>query len=136
APTSVVEGTAVNVGSTVTDGVDADTPLTYAWSVTSSNGQSASGTSSTFSFTPTDNGTYTVSLTATDTDNQAGTASQTLTVTTKATRRSSDLAPTSVVEGTAVSVGSTVTDGVDADTPLTYAWSVTSSNGQSASGTS
>src|SRR2546427_3803221 len=103
APRGVVEGTAGGVGSTLRDGVDAATPLTYVWSVTSSNGQSASGTSSTFSFTPTDNGTYTVSLTATDTDSQFGTASQTITVTVKAPTASITGAPTSVVEGTSVS---------------------------------
>src|SRR5437868_885250 len=105
--------------------------------MTGSDGQTASGTSSTFSFTPTDDGTYTVSLTATDKDGKSGTDTKTVTVTAKSPTASITGAPTtSVVEGTSVSVGSTVTDGMDADTPITYAWSVTSSNGQSASGTS
>src|SRR5205807_4177612 len=85
APASVVEGTPVSLGSTVTDGVDDDTPITYAWSVTAGNGQSlASGTSANYSFTPMENGTYTVSLTATDKDGQQGRDSEKMTVTTKA----------------------------------------------------
>src|SRR5439155_711819 len=127
APTSRTdETTPVTLSSMMTDGMDDDAPITYAWSVTSSNGQTASGSSSSLTFTPTDDGTYTVSLTGTDKDGLQGTDSVTITVTTKAPTATITGSPGSVQEGTAVTLGSTVTDGVDNDGPITYAWSVTS----------
>src|SRR5437879_10809329 len=108
----VVGGPSVSLASTVPDAVPTRRSSDLAWSVTSSNGQSASGTSATFSFTPTDNGTYTVSLTATDKDGKFGTDSAEVTVTAKQPPASIMGGPTtSVVEGSSVSLGSTVRDG-------------------------
>src|SRR5206468_5594415 len=87
--------------------------LFRAWSVTSSNGQTASGSSSSLTFTPTDDGTYTVSSTVKDKEGLEGTDSITITVTTKAPTATITGSPGSVQEGTAVTLGSTVTDGVD-----------------------
>src|SRR5262249_21135429 len=88
------EGTAISLGSSVTDPSSADTVagFSYAWSVTKNGAAFASGTSSGFSFTPDDNGTYVVSLTATDKD---GGASQPAT----ATLTVDNVAPTAGVSG-------------------------------------
>ena len=60
----------ISLGSTVTDPSPADTAasFTYAWSATKNGAAFASGSSANFSFTPDDNGTYVVTLTATDKD--------------------------------------------------------------------
>src|SRR5437879_10378566 len=96
----VVGGPSVSLASTVPDAVPTRRSSDLAWSVTSSNGQSASGTSATFSFTPADNGTYTVSLTATDKDGKFGTDSKTVTVTTKSPTASITGAPANDPVGT------------------------------------
>src|SRR5262249_7659209 len=88
------EGTASRLGSTVTDPSAADTKagFTYAWSVTRNGVAYASGSAAGFSFTPNDNGTYVVSLTATDKDGGASQqASATITV--------DNVAPTAGVSG-------------------------------------
>lgn len=78
APTSGPEGTAISLGSSITD-VAADTH-TYSWSVTKNGNAYATGTAANFSFTPDDNGTYVVTLTVTDDDSGVGTDSKTITV--------------------------------------------------------
>src|SRR5207253_6629189 len=98
---SISEGTPVTLNSTVSDGVDADTPITYAWTVTSSNGQTASGSSSSLSFTPTDDGIYTVTLSVKDKDGQPGTSTTSITVDQVAPTRAITCAPaTQPDEGT------------------------------------
>jgi hypothetical protein len=74
------EGPAITLGSSVTDPgyTDTHTGFTYAWSVTKNGVAYASGTAADFSFTPDDNGTYVVSLTATDKDGGVGTTSTTI----------------------------------------------------------
>jgi hypothetical protein len=64
------EGTAISLGSTVTDPSSADTAagFTYTWKVNKNGNAFASGTSAGFVFTPDDNGIYVVSLSATDKD--------------------------------------------------------------------
>ena len=69
--TSSPEGTPISLGSSVTDPSSVDTAagFTYAWSVSATNGQVvSSGSGASFNFTPDDNGTYTVTLTAEDKD--------------------------------------------------------------------
>jgi hypothetical protein len=66
-PQSVAPNTAVSLTSSVTDPGTSDT-FTYAWSVTKGGAAFASGTQSTFSFTPDAVGTFAVSLTVTDSD--------------------------------------------------------------------
>src|SRR5262249_31151372 len=88
------EGTAISLGSAVTDPSSADTVagLSYAWSVTKNGAAYASGSAASFSFTPDDNGTYVVTLTATDKDGGVSQpASATLTV--------DNVAPTAGVSG-------------------------------------
>ena len=62
-PTRTVnEGSLVSLSGTFTDPGSADTH-TQTWSVSASNGQVvAGGSGASFSFTPNDNGTYTVTL--------------------------------------------------------------------------
>jgi hypothetical protein len=76
------EGTVISLGSSVTDPGSADTAagFTHAWSVTRNGAAYASGTEASFGFTPDDNGTYVVSLTATDKDGGAGSDSKTILV--------------------------------------------------------
>jgi hypothetical protein len=69
----VDEGDAVSLMPTVTDPAGANDALTYVWEVVSTNTQSVPGSSAEdLGFTPTDNGTYTVTLTVTDDDGGVG----------------------------------------------------------------
>ena len=88
------EGTVISLGSTVTDPSPVDTAagFTYAWSVTKNGAAFASGTAASFSFTPDDNGTYVVTLTATDKDGGISAPSQ-------ATILVDNVAPTAGVSG-------------------------------------
>ncbi|MEK7681700.1 MAG: hypothetical protein AAB369_02595, partial [Chloroflexota bacterium] len=83
APATSPEGTAITVGNTTTDPSSADTTagFTYAWSVTKNGNPYATGASAGLTFTPDDNGTYVVTLTATDKDGGVGTDSKTIAVT-------------------------------------------------------
>jgi hypothetical protein len=76
APLSRPEGSAINLTSAVSDpsSVDAAAGFSYTWSVTRNGTSYASGSSSTFSFTPDDDGAYVVSLSATDKDGGSGVA--------------------------------------------------------------
>src|SRR5262249_20244911 len=64
------EGTAIALGSSVTDPSSVDTAagFTYAWSVTKNGAAYASGTTASLSFTPDDNASYAVTVTAKDKD--------------------------------------------------------------------
>ncbi len=71
------EGTSITLNSSVTDPSPADAAagFTYLWHVTDSTGQTITdGTGANFTFTPDDNGSYSVSLTATDKDGGVSTA--------------------------------------------------------------
>jgi PKD repeat protein len=118
APTSSPEGTAISLGSTVSDPGTADTH-TFAWSVTKNGNAYASGTDASFSFTPDDNGTYVVTLTVTDDDGGVGCDNESINVT--------NVAPTAVLansgtvdEGGTVTFTATATDPAGAADPLTY----------------
>ncbi|HKB36827.1 MAG TPA: PKD domain-containing protein, partial [Gemmataceae bacterium] len=135
------EGTAVTLGSSVTDPSSTDTAagFTYAWNVTKNGVDCASWSAADFSFTPDDNATYVVTLTATDKDGGAGTTSTTITVDNVAPTATITGAPASAhsPESTAIRLGSSVTDPSSADTGtgFTYAWSVTKNGVAYASGT-
>jgi len=76
APSNSPEGTAVTLGSTITD-PGGTGPYTYAWTVTKNGSAYATGTPTngpTFTFTPDDNGTFDVGLTVTAPDGQTATA--------------------------------------------------------------
>jgi len=139
APSTSPEGTAITLGSTASDVSSDDTTagLTYAWSVTKAddvlfalpNGTDVSSDS--FTFTPTDNGSYVVSLVVSDKD--GGTAS----ISTSAIAVT-NVAPTATVSGepgTAINEGDNVgltaagSDvGSDDVAGLTYAWTITKDN--------
>jgi hypothetical protein len=72
-------GTAISLGSSVTDPSTVDTAagFTYAWSVTKNGAAYDSGSAADFSFTPDDHGTYVVTLTATDKDGGTSPVAQT-----------------------------------------------------------
>ena len=74
APTSSPEGTAISVGVNENDPGTLDT-FTYAWKVTKNLANFASGTNSTFAFTPDDNGAYHMGVTVTDKDAGVGSTS-------------------------------------------------------------
>ena len=134
APTTGLEGTAITVGSTVHDAGVNDTE-SYGWTVYR-NGDAfvlPGGTdqaSPSFTFTPTDNGSYVVRLTVTDKDGGATTVNSAPIVV-------ANVDPTATITGTpvaAINEGDTVAltaHGVDvgAEDTLTYAWSV-SKDGQ------
>src|SRR5204863_750362 len=127
APASSPEGTAINLTGSATDPGALDAPA-LAWSVTKNGGAYANGLGSGFAFTPNDNGTYVVTLTATDKDGATSPAAMSsITVNNVAPTASIGGAPASSLEGTAISLSSTVTDPSTADTAagFTLAWSVT-----------
>ena len=129
APATGTEGSAITASVTATD-VAADT-IGYAWTVTKDgeayalpNGTTTNAAALTF--TPTDNGSYTLNLTVTDEDGGTTLASKTIAV--------ANANPTAAVtgsseanEGSAVSVSVAASDVSSADTTagFTYAWSVT-----------
>jgi PKD repeat protein len=130
------EGTAVTLGSSVTDPDPAGQAagFTYRWTVTKNGSPFATGTSSGITFTPDDTGTYVATLTAAD--NDGGTSTPVSTAIT-----ADDVAPTVAITGAPASghspagapitLGSQVTDPGSADAAggYTYAWSVTGPNG-------
>jgi len=143
APASSPEGTAIPLTAGATDPSNADTSagFAYSWSVTKNGGAFGSGTGASYSFTPDDNGTYVVTLTATDKDGGTGTTSSTISVTNVAPTPAISGAPASSPEGTAIplTAGATDPSSVDTAAGFTYAWSVTkngSSFGTSGTGAS
>jgi autotransporter-associated beta strand protein len=114
APKTSPEGTPITLASTATDvGVlDAAAGFTFNWTVTKNGNAFAMGTGAQFTFTPDDNGTYVVSLTATDKD---GGVSAPVTATITATNvEPSGLTitfnPATVPENTPVTLNSTFFD--------------------------
>ena len=102
APATSPEGTAISLGGSATDpsSVDTTAGFTFAWAVSKNGSPSyATGSGASFSFTPNDNGTYLVSLTATDKDGGSATTTATITGTNVAPaqlRASSPLTPSRV----------------------------------------
>jgi hypothetical protein len=137
APTPVIagslglspEGTAITLTASATDPSVADTAagFTFAWLVTKDDAPYATGTGATFAFTPDDDATYVVTLTATDKDGGAGAASTAILVT--------NVAPTPTLTGNPgplhgvvpVHLTASATDPGPVDTAagFTFAWSVT-----------
>src|SRR5207248_2898272 len=125
---TVSEGTPVTLTGSYDDPGVLDTQ-TLRWHVASSNSQTvADGTGGSFTFTPVDNGTYTVTLTVTDKDGGVGQDDVVVTV--------NNVAPTAlpgsdrtVGEGSLVSLTGGFTDPGSLDTQ-TFLWHAVSSNGQ------
>jgi PKD repeat protein len=132
-PDSVYEGTTINLTSSVSDpGLD-DT-FTYAWTVKKNGVDYASGSSTNFSFTPDDNGSYVVSLNVSDNDGGEGSTSQTITVVNAAPVLSNiSVTPGNINEGGAVTVSGNISDPGSADS---FVLTVTWGDGSAASTTS
>src|SRR5262249_49524111 len=83
APASSPEGTAISLTASATDpgGADVAAGFSYTWAVTKNGSAYTGGSGANFSFTPDDNGTYAVTLTATDKDGATGTTTTTIAVT-------------------------------------------------------
>jgi hypothetical protein len=77
APASALEGSTVSLTGSATSPSAGDT-FTYNWTVTKNVGAYASGSGTSFSFQPDDEGAYAVSLQATDDGGFGGTASATI----------------------------------------------------------
>src|SRR5213075_385919 len=125
---TVNEGSLVSLTGAHTDVGVVDT-MSCLWHVVASNGQSVTdGHGDHFSFTPVDNGTYTVYFTVSDKD--GGSSMDTMVVTVN------NVAPTvvgsadkTVNEGSLVSLSAVGSDVSPVDT-LSYLWHVVASNGQ------
>ena len=124
APASSPEGTAISLTGSYANPGSADT-VTLAWSVTKSGNAYAAGTGASFSFTPDDNGSYVVTLTATDDDGGVGTDTKTIAVT--------NVAPTLTLAGAAaVNEGSAYTLNLSSSDPgadTISSWAVTWGDG-------
>ena len=133
------EGTPITLAGSATDPSPVDTAagLPLTWSVTKNGAAFATGTGPGFTFTPDDNGSYVVTLTATDKDGGVGTTTDTIAV--------ANVPPTAVItkpvatgsEGTAITLTGTATDPSPADTAagLALSWSVTKNGSAYATGT-
>jgi hypothetical protein len=127
APASSTEGTTITLGRTANDpGTDT---FQDTWQVFKNGVSYASGTGPTFSFTPDDNGSYTVMLTTRDDDQGVGGAVASIAVANVAPVVGIAGVPATSPEGTAITLVGAVSDPGTADTQ-TYSWSVAASNGQ------
>ena len=116
APANSPEGTAINLTSSTVGEVGGI--ASYNWSVVASNGQVIpAGTGASFSFTPTDNGTYTVTLDVVDGDGNSGTTTEVITATNVApTIDGVTYSAVVINEDGSVTVSGTVNDDGSADT--------------------
>jgi hypothetical protein len=73
-PPTAGEGSPVSLSAAATDPAGADDPLAFTWTITRPDSSTLTLTGASASFTPADNGSYTVSLTVSDGD--GGSASQ------------------------------------------------------------
>lgn len=116
---SAVEGETINLAPTVTDAID--DALTYAWAI-SGPGVSQGSTDPVLTFTPTDNGLYTITLTVTDDDGAASLLDSVAINVVNAAPQVDVGSDQTVNEGQAVSFDATYADaGID-DGPFTLAW--------------
>jgi endonuclease G len=115
-PSSTAEGSGVTATVSVSD-VDANESFTYAWTVTRNGSPYASGTSSSISFTPDDNGAYDVSVTVFDLANAHGSDLETVTATNVAPAITSVSGPTGPLQlGASATISVTYGDPGTADT--------------------
>src|SRR5207248_1991984 len=127
---SLLEGSTVAVAGSATDPGVLDA-VALSWAVYKNGGSAAyaSGSGSSLQFTPDDNGTYRVVLTAADGDGGAASAETTINVANVAPQNVSAGPDQTVTAGATVNLtGSFIDPGaLDADT---FAWTVAASNGQ------
>ncbi len=130
APFSGAEGTTISFDNSTTDPSNADTAagFAYAWSVTKNGSPYSTGSASTFSFTPDDNGTYVVSLKATDKNGGVGTATPvTINVTNLDPAATPVSGPVQAVTQQPLNFSTSVSDPGTADI-LTTGWQVLNSS--------
>jgi hypothetical protein len=141
-PTSGNEGTAITLGSTVADAGSADAKV-YGWTVYK-NGQhftvpvNTDITGPSFTFTPTDNGSYVVRLTVEDGDTGTTTVNSIPVVVGNANPGVTiGGVPSSIDEGDTATLTAAATDvsEVDAAAGFTYLWTVKKGNATVATGT-
>ena len=129
-PASSPEGSPIALTGVVTDPspVDVAAGFAEAWTVTKNGSPLATGTGSGFSFTPDDNGNYTVTLSATDKDGGVSApASTTIVVFDVAPTAAIASPPASSPEGSPIALTGVVTDpsSVDVAAGFAEAWTVT-----------
>jgi uncharacterized delta-60 repeat protein len=140
APATSPEATPISVSASAADPGPLDTAagFTTTWSVTKNDSPFAGGTGLSATFTPDDNGTYVLTLSATDKDGATGSSVSTITVTNVAPTVSLTNVPTTGTEGTAISftAGSSITDPSPVDTAagFTTTWNVTKNGSPFAAG--
>ena len=122
-PEAAVEGSQITLGSELSDPGAADTH-TLAWQVTRGGEVYGSGEGESFAFTPDDNGTYEVTLSATDDDGGSSSTSSVIEVSNAAPTAAITGLPEAAVEGSQITLGSELSDPGAADTH-TLAWQVT-----------
>jgi PKD repeat protein len=131
---SIAEGTLVSLTGSATDAGPGDV-LAYAWAVTKDGAAyGAGGAGAAFAFTPTDDGTYVVTLTVSDGDGGSHVVTKQITVTNANPTGAIGGAPATSPEGTGITLSGSVTDAGSADT-FTYLWEVTKNGQVVASGT-
>ena len=121
-----VEGTSIQVTGSATDPAGTSDTVSLAWEVYRDGGVSpfATGSGGNFSFTPDDDGSYRIVLTASDEDGGSASAEQTVS--------SSNLAPTPQiasigsprVEGTSIQLAGGATDPAGANDAIGLIWEV------------
>jgi regulation of enolase protein 1 (concanavalin A-like superfamily) len=116
APTTSPEGTKINLTGSVDNAGVGDT-LSYAWTILKNGNAFTTGSGATFSFTPTDNGAYTVNMVATDNGAALSTVSDNITVTNVAPTGTFTVPYTGVV-GTSTPVTVKVSDAGSVDTEI------------------
>ncbi len=120
---SVPEGSTVQLDSVVSDDGPLDQSFTYAWSVVYQDSVVASGTESNLTFTPVNDGLYNVKLIVTDKDDEPVEVNAQFNVSNVNPTASIVGAPDSGLEGTPISLGSSVDD-VGVEDVLTLNWTV------------
>lgn len=112
APANGVEGTAISFTPTTTDVSSGDQTagFTYSWTVTKDGNAFTTGSGSTVSFTPTDNGSYTIDVTAKDKDNGVSTVSSATIVVTNVAPTINIPTSATVAEGSTYTLSFSATD--------------------------
>ncbi len=126
-PTSALEGQLIALTGSLTDAGLADSGFKeFVWVVKKNGEAYDSGTAQNFSFTPNDNGTYTVFFSGKDKDDvRSATVSTTITVSNDRPLASILGALPTSPEGSQLRLSASVTDAGVLDTISSYAWSVT-----------
>jgi hypothetical protein len=125
------EGTAISLGSTVSDPspVDQAAGFSYSWSVTKNGVAYASGSAASFSFTPNDNGTYVVTLRATDKDGGISAPSQATILVDNIAPKAAVSGPSDGVRGQARTFTLTASDPSSVDQAAGFTFAITWGDG-------